>query len=49
MQVSGKLAIIWNCERLTARVEGRRRKRERLGDRWCRIVDFVEVGLWGIR
>ena len=47
--MSGKLAIVWNWDRLMARVEGRR-KRHRVGERWWRIVDFggVEVDLSGL-
>ena len=32
-----------------ARVDGRRRKSQRVGDRWRRIVDFGEMGLSGRR
>lgn len=42
--------MLWNWERLVARVEEgrrRRRRRERTGEVAERIVDFGEVGPWG--
>ena len=50
MQAEGKLAIVWNWERLMARAvrrRGVRRKRERVGVKGRRIVDVGDVGLWG--